>query len=269
MSDPLVSVVTPTYNRRAFLPGLIACYCHQTYPNLEWIVLDDGRDSVEDVFAAAALPTVRYVRVHEKMRIGAKRNELNRLARGEIIVAMDDDDYYPPDRVASVVAAFKDHPTIDLAGCSAMLMYARHAVYQMPSLGPCHATNGTMAWRASYAATHRYDEHCTHAEEGSFLDQYKWPMIQLLPHETILVICHNDNTVDRTAFLDRPMRGPTIQRTSLRLEDIIQEPVLQAFYRGEVDVTPRVLEYAHHQSYHATRTDANTSPPLGSRSTRD
>ena len=147
--QPLVSIVTPTYNRRYFIPALIACYRHQTYPNLEWIVLDDGRDAVEDMFAAAAIPSLRYERRHEKMRIGAKRNELNRLARGEIIVAMDDDDYYPPDRVASVVAAFQSHPAIDLAGCSAMLLYYRDRaeIYQMPFLSEKHATNGTMAWR--------------------------------------------------------------------------------------------------------------------------
>ena len=52
------------------------------------------------------------------MRLGAKRNELNRLAKGGIIVAMDDDDYYPPDRVSSVVEAFKKNPKIELAGSS-------------------------------------------------------------------------------------------------------------------------------------------------------
>ena len=256
--QPLVTVVTPTYNRRAFLPALIACYSHQTYPRMEWIVLDDGRDSVEDVFATADLPSLRYVRCAEKMRIGAKRNELNRLARGEIIVAMDDDDYYPPDRVASVVAAFQAHPSIDLAGCSAMLLYARHAVYQMPFLGSQHATNGTMAWRKRYADAHRYDEYCTYAEEGSFLEKYRHPMIQLDPWKTILVMCHGDNTVDRTIAMDRPM-GPL--RTSYVLEDMVKEPVLQAFYRGTVDVAS-VLEYARSAFItHSQEHSQEHSPP--------
>ena len=49
---PLVSICTPTYNRRRFVPFLIKCYLSQTYPIelMEWIVIDDGEDCVEDLF---------------------------------------------------------------------------------------------------------------------------------------------------------------------------------------------------------------------------
>ena len=49
---PLVSVCTPTYNRRLFIPSLIKCFKSQTYPKekIEWIVIDDGTDKVEDLF---------------------------------------------------------------------------------------------------------------------------------------------------------------------------------------------------------------------------
>ena len=55
MSHPFVSVITPTYNRRRFLPYLIQCYLQQTYPKerMEWIILDDGEDCVKDVFDEA------------------------------------------------------------------------------------------------------------------------------------------------------------------------------------------------------------------------
>ena len=113
-----VSVITPTYNRRAFIPALIEIYKSQTFPKekMEWIIIDDGRDKVEDLFieAAKTIPNLRYQYVSEKLRIGAKRNQLNKEARGAIIVAMDDDDYYPPQRVQTVVDAFK----ISKNGCS-------------------------------------------------------------------------------------------------------------------------------------------------------
>ena len=49
---PFVSVCTPTYNRRIFIPNLIRCFQAQTYPKelMEWIIIDDGEDSVEDLF---------------------------------------------------------------------------------------------------------------------------------------------------------------------------------------------------------------------------
>ena len=49
---PLVSVCTPTYNRRQFVPFLIKCFEAQTYPKelIEWIIIDDGTDPVKDLF---------------------------------------------------------------------------------------------------------------------------------------------------------------------------------------------------------------------------
>ena len=63
---PLVSICTPTYNRRIFIPTQIKNYLAQTYPQqlMEWIIIDDGEDSVEDLFKD--LPTVKYFRVEEK-----------------------------------------------------------------------------------------------------------------------------------------------------------------------------------------------------------
>ena len=47
-----VSVCTPTYNRRYFIPTLIQCFKNQTYPQhlMEWIVVDDGDEPVGDLF---------------------------------------------------------------------------------------------------------------------------------------------------------------------------------------------------------------------------
>ena len=115
MGKPTVSVITPTYNRRIFIPQLIKCYKSQTYPKelLEWIVVDDGEDSVEDLFKD--VETVKYTRINEKMKLG-KKKFMQQLATGEILVYMDDDDYYPPDRVTHAVDRLSSRPTA-LANC--------------------------------------------------------------------------------------------------------------------------------------------------------
>ena len=61
---PTVSIVTPTYNRRKFIPFLINCVKKQTYPMelMEWVIVDDGEDCVEDLFkddAPLELPTIK------------------------------------------------------------------------------------------------------------------------------------------------------------------------------------------------------------------
>lgn len=235
-----VSVVTPTYNRRAFIPTLLEIYRNQTFPKerMEWIIIDDGYDCVKDLFeeASKTIPNIRYVYRDEKMRIGAKRNELNRMAQGDIIIAMDDDDYYPADRVSTVVEEFRKNPSIDLAGSSEMYLYYQDTqqIYVTGPYGKQHATNGTMAWRKRYAQTHVYDEYVTKAEEQSFLDNYIHPMIQLDPKKTILVICHEDNTVDKRELRDRQIHtnGKKMMRlTTLQIDDIVKEIPLKTFYK--------------------------------------
>jgi len=234
---PFVSVVTPTYNRRRFIPYLIECYLHQEYrkDRMEWIVLDDGTDSVEDLFTtgkAASIPNLRYIRSTEKQNIGAKRNTLNKEARGDILVAMDDDDYYPPERVKTVVHAFRQHPNIDLAGSSEIYMYYTdiQTIYKLGPYMKTHATNGTMAWRRSYGVTHTYDETVTHAEEKSFLENYKHLMIQLDPKKVMLVMSHSENTFDKKKMRELP-NNPLVKKTGLKLRDFIRQSPLRDFYK--------------------------------------
>jgi glycosyltransferase involved in cell wall biosynthesis len=230
---PFVSVITPTYNRRRFIPSLIECYKAQTYPKhrMEWIILDDGTDSVEDLFQNLNLPNVRYIREPEKKNIGAKRNRLNKESTGEIIVAMDDDDYYPPVRVATVVNSFKKFSKVDLAGSSEIYMYYSdiQMIYRLGPYNPNHATNGTMAWRSSYAKTHTYDETVTHAEEKSFLDDYKHPMIQLDPIKVMLVMSHSENTFDKKKMREQE-GNPLVKKTSMKIKDFIRDAKLREFY---------------------------------------
>jgi glycosyltransferase involved in cell wall biosynthesis len=226
---PFVSVITPTYNRRRFIPHLIEMYEHQDYKKnrMEWIILDDGQDKVKDLFedVMKRLPNIRYIALDEKLTIGAKRNRLNDEAKGSLIVAMDDDDYYPPCRVSAVVNAFKQKPyqNHELAGASEIYMYYSDikTIYKLGPYNPNHATNGTMAWKASYAKTHRYDETVTHSEERSFLDDYKNPMIQLDPFKVMLVMSHSENTFDKKALRDQ--ESPFIKKTDMKLKAFLKE----------------------------------------------
>jgi hypothetical protein len=143
---------------------------------------------------------------------------------------MDDDDFYFPERVHAVVQAFKKNPKYELAGSSEIYMYYSDIkeIYKLGPYHPNHATNGTMAWRRSYASTHLYDEEVTHAEERSYLDNYKHPMLQLDPKKVMLVMSHTENTFDKKKMRDEP--NPFVKKTSMKLKDFIRDGELRTFF---------------------------------------
>ena len=236
MAPIIVSVITPTYNRRRFIPYLIKCYESQNYKkeSMEWIILDDGQDKVKDLFDGAAkrIPNIRYIPLDEKLTIGEKRNRLNDEATGSIIVAMDDDDYYPPERVNHVVMRFANNKEVQLAGSSEVYMYYSDVkeIYKLGPYNPNHATNGTMAWRKSYSNSHRYDDTVTHAEEQSFLEGYKHKMIQLDPFKVMLVMSHSENTFDKKKMREDVGKNPFITKTSYKIKDFIKDSEMRAFF---------------------------------------
>ena len=234
--QPLVSIVTPTYNRRRFIPSLIKMVQQQTYPRdrIEWIIYDDGQEPIGDLIHTARtdLPKTKYIFNEDKLTLGEKRNKLNEEAQGEIIVAMDDDDFYFPERISAAVNALQKNPTVDLTGSSKIFMYFTDTkeVYKIGPYFANHATNGTMAWRKRYAMSRRYDETVAFAEEKSFLEDYKNTLIQLDPMKVMLVMSHTDNTFDKTQL--RYKENPLFKKTSLKLKDFIKDKELIEFFAG-------------------------------------
>jgi glycosyltransferase involved in cell wall biosynthesis len=198
---------------------------------MEWIVLDDGTDKVKDIFDASGLKNVRYYSEDEKLNIGAKRNKLNIYATGEIVVCMDDDDYYPPERVSHVVAKLKTNPTIEICGSSEIYMFYsdNKQIYKIGPYTKFHATNGTFGYRKRYFNTHKYDETVTHAEETSFLNRYQEPMVQLDPFKVMLVMSHSENTFDKKKL--REQNNPMFKLTQMKLQNFIKDKSIRDFFK--------------------------------------
>ena len=135
---PLVSVCTPTFNRRPFIPYLIKCFESQDYPKdrIEWIIVDDGTDKIEDL--VKDIPQVKYFALNEKLVLGKKRNFMHDKCSGEYIVYMDDDDFYPPQRISHAVNMLPTHPSALCAGSSEIYIYFKHIekMYQFDAIFP-------------------------------------------------------------------------------------------------------------------------------------
>jgi hypothetical protein len=233
--QPFVSICTPTFNRRPFIPIIIKCFENQTYPRdkMEWIIVDDGTDKIEDL--VAHLPYVKYFRYEEKMSLGKKRNITNEKAKGDIIVYMDDDDYYPADRVSHAVERLLDSKAL-CAGSSAMFIYFKHInkMYQFGPYGPNHATAATFAFKRELLKQTKFNEDSFVAEERTFLKEYTIPFVQLDSTKCILVFSHNQNSFDKKELL-KQLPNPTIHDTPVLPKDLVSEPDILKFFMEDID----------------------------------
>jgi len=241
---PMVSLCTPTFNRRPFISTAIECFKQQTYPKdrMEWIIVDDGTDSVEDIFKTAAeeYPQIRYIRCPKRMNLGEKRNYMHTFVKGTIIVYMDDDDYYPPERVEHAVDTLQNNREAMCAGSSEIYVYFKNSgnrMVQCGPYGPNHATAGTFAFRTELLKTSRYEDHAALAEEKHFLKNYTVPFAQLDPLKTILVFSHEHNTFDKRKLLENA-NPQVIKDSDKTVDDFIRRPEeadIKRFFMQDID----------------------------------
>jgi len=116
MSDiqlPLVSVVTPTFNQAAFLPETIESVLSQDYPNIEYLILDDGSTDETPEILSAYTGRVEW-ESHANMGQTATINKGWERSHGEIITWLNSDDTYLPGAISKAVDYFQKHPAIDI-----------------------------------------------------------------------------------------------------------------------------------------------------------
>ncbi len=114
MHQPRVSIITPAYNRAAFLDETIASVLSQDYPNLEYIILDDGStDNTREVVSQYG----DRITFDSHPNMGETRtvNKGFEMARGEIIGVVNSDDPLLPDAVKEIVGTMVKEPGIIVA----------------------------------------------------------------------------------------------------------------------------------------------------------
>ena len=123
---PSVSIITPTYNHNKFFKLAIRNYIKTDYPRnkLEWVIVDDSEISVENILLEEfgedyQKQNINYIKLENKESIGNKRNIAVSESKYDIIVCMDDDDYYQPGSVKFRVASL-EHLNKQVVACSGL-----------------------------------------------------------------------------------------------------------------------------------------------------
>lgn len=239
-SIPFVSVCTPTFNRRPFIKTMVACFNNQTYPKekIEWIIIDDGTDKICDIVESH--PNVHYFAFDKKMPLGMKRNLMHKKSKGDILVYMDDDDYYPPERIQHAVFNLITNESALCGGSSEMYIYFKHIqeMYQFGPYGKQHATAGTFAFKRELLDQSHYDDMACIAEETIFLKNYTIPFVQFDPIKTILVFSHIHNTFDKKTLLEQPL-SKFVKLSQKTIDTFIKQTAnsneIKKFFMEEID----------------------------------
>ena len=95
---PLISVVIPIYGVEKYLKRAVDSVLHQTYTNLDIILVDDGsKDGCPAICDAYAAREARVRVIHkENGGLSDARNAGIAVAGGDYIAFLDSDDYYAP-----------------------------------------------------------------------------------------------------------------------------------------------------------------------------
>ncbi len=109
--ETLFSVILTTYNRPQLLKDALDSIAHQSFKDLDVILVNDNGDPVESLLAEYDFP-VTYIRQGRNRGPAAARNTALHVARGRYVVYLDDDDLYLPDHLETLAKALDTHPTV-------------------------------------------------------------------------------------------------------------------------------------------------------------
>lgn len=110
---PLVTIVTPSYNQGKFIGRTIESVLNQTYPNIEYIIIDgNSTDNTKEILNSY---NNKFYWISELVM--GQANAINKgfkLANGEILAYLNSDDVLMIDAVEKIVDYFLNHPDCDL-----------------------------------------------------------------------------------------------------------------------------------------------------------
>ena len=119
MSDKLLTIFTPTYNREATLPRLYESLCRQTDGHFLWLVIDDGStDGTKELVTEWEEQEVINIQYTYKENGGLHTgyNKAIELICTELCMCVDSDDWLPEDAVEKVISFWRHMGNDKVAG---------------------------------------------------------------------------------------------------------------------------------------------------------
>jgi len=239
MTSVSVSIVTITqYSRFKCLQNLYNLILLQDYTNIkEWVIVEGSKNSNDaalnkeniNLLKESLSPfKIKYIEYTGPTHLSDLRNLGNNSCSYDIIVCMDDDDYYPPTKISYLINSFANINSIPntnytIAGCSAAYMYDYDLkkLYKFKKIHNNHSTNNCMAFKREYLINHKHDSGLDMGEEASFTIMFTEPMLQINPLHCIVISSHSKNTFDKKLLIEDVSNPYLSGVTNISVTDLI------------------------------------------------
>lgn len=112
--NPLVTIITPSFNQAPYLEDTILSVLTQDYPNIEYFIVDGGStDGSLEIIKKYANQITDWVSEPDKGQTDAINKGFS-MANGEVLAWINSDDTYYPHAVKEAVDFLRSHPEVGL-----------------------------------------------------------------------------------------------------------------------------------------------------------
>lgn len=109
LEEPLISIITVVFNSQEFLPATIQSTIEQSYPNVEYIIIDGGStDGTVEVIKQYESHISTWISESDRGIYDAMNKGIE-LARGELIGILNSGDLYAPNALQTVAQLYREH----------------------------------------------------------------------------------------------------------------------------------------------------------------
>ena len=142
MSEPLVSVVIPLFNKEDYIETTLNSVANQSYRNIELVIIDDS--STDSSVEKASFHLVQFKERFKNITIESRkntgqagaRNDGIRLSKGEFVAFLDADDIWHPKKIELQVKFLANNPKTDLVFCNYIMVGADKSSLRAVKLVP-------------------------------------------------------------------------------------------------------------------------------------
>ena len=172
----MVSVIIPTYNRPERLKTAIKSVLEQTYKDFEVIVINDGGQSVKNVVEEFNDKRIKYLELGKNSGMSVVRNTGIRCSKGKYLCYLDDDDYFYPGHLETLVR------------------FLENSNYKVAY---------TDAFRASQ--TLQNGEYVTTERKVIYSEDFNYPKLLIGNYIPILCVMHNRECLVKSGMYDEAL----------------------------------------------------------------